>query len=286
IHNGADDNASGSSGVAELAEYFVKNPLRRPILFMTFSAEERGLLGSADFVKNGPLATENMYVMLNCDMIGRSRGYLFVGGLGTALELNETLEDLLDGKRLGLELELSQSGEAPSDNTSFYRADVPALFFFTNIHDDYHMPGDDADKIDYAGEVKVLELIRDIAGSLDQRDDRLTFQTAPGMGMPADFNDRMMSQYGKIAERAKNRGRLGINADSSEGGLLIIRVREESAAARAGLQVGDVLVSLSGRATTDKEQLRRAMGGKLKGEVVTAVYLHAGNEHNIEITLQ
>jgi len=284
IHNGADDNASGSSGVAALAEWFAAHPARRPIVFLTFSAEERGLLGSKAFVKQEIIPVKEMYAMINCDMIGRSvDDYLYIGGLGTADEFHPLLDKLFDG--CGMNLELGDAGEAPSDNTSFYNAGVPALFFFTNIHSDYHMPGDDIDKINYQGEVKVLELIRDVVGKLDAHDQALKFHKRPGMAMPKDFNEKMMEHYMAISKRSQNRGKLGLSLEEHEDGLTVTRVRENSAAAQAGLLKGDVLQVVNGRKTSSTDDLRRAMGGLLKGEKMKVSYQRDDASVTVEVTL-
>ncbi|RMH04045.1 MAG: M28 family peptidase [Planctomycetota bacterium] len=290
IHNGADDNASGSAGVAELAEWFVAHPIRRPILFMTFDAEERGLLGSAAFVRSGPLARDRIWAMINMDMIGRSGdGYLFVGGLGTAEEFHELLDPVL--ARSGLRLESKDPGEAPSDNSSFFLAGIPSLFFFTNVHEDYHMPSDDADKIDYPGEVKILELIRDCVLALDRRDGPLTFRDERGMAMPDDFWKRNNEHMRRVFERQRRRGRLGLSVAEAEdgedlGGLRITRVREDSGAAAAGLAAGEILVEVAGRPVASRNDLRRALGGRLKGEKVEVAVRGAdGALRRVEVEL-
>lgn len=194
IHNGADDNASGTAGVLELAAWFAAHPTPRPILFVCFTAEERGLWGSQAFVANPPVPREQIHAMLNLDMIGRSQDdYLFVGGTGTALEFEEFLPALFDATPLSIES--SPRGEAPSDNTPFYKAGIPALFFFTGIHEDYHLPGDDAGKVAYGATVHILELVRTIAASINGSSARLTFEESPGMGMPAGFMRQMMGHY-------------------------------------------------------------------------------------------
>ena len=286
IHNGADDNASGSSGVAELAEYFAKRPLRRPVLFMTFGAEESGLLGSKAFVDSGPIPRERLWAMINLDMIGRSvDDYLFVGGLGTALEFHEILDEILDHSSLSLEIK--DEGQAPSDNTSFYLAEIPALFFFTHIHEDYHLPSDDAERINYDGAVKILELVREVMEALDGYDGALTFEEAPGQAMPDDFGKRMMEHFQRIQEKRRNRGRLGLSVgELVEEGLLVSRVSSSSAAEAAGLRAGDVLARIDGKEVRSREDLRRALGGKQKGAQIRVEVFRDGRPMGFAVTLK
>jgi|MDSW01.1.fsa_nt_gb hypothetical protein len=284
IHNGADDNASGTSGVLELAEYFASNPLEHPIIFMTFSAEERGLLGSKALLDSGVLPNENILFMINLDMIGRMQeDYLFIGGLGTAKELHEQLDPIFEGSKLNLELD--DRGEAPSDNTSFFNAGIPALFFFTNIHDDYHMPGDDAHLINYDGEVEILGLVEKVTRQLDKMDS-LTFVNYGGMGMPSNFDDKMRNHYRKIMQRSAMKGKLGIRANVTEDGLVLSRVSENSAAEEAGLRTGDLLISVNDLKVTSMELLRRALAGGLKGDKVTMVISRDGTKSIIEAELK
>jgi hypothetical protein len=284
IHNGADDNASGTSGVLELAEYFAANPLEHPIIFMTFSAEERGLLGSKALVESNVLDNEKIMFMINLDMIGRlAEDYLFVGGLGTATELHGLLDPVFEAS--DLELELDDRGEAPSDNTSFFHAGIPALFFFTNVHEDYHMPGDDADKINYKGEVRVLNLVTKVVGTLDATNS-LEFVNLGGMGMPSDFEERMRDHYRMIMQRSSLKGKLGIRADVEGDALTISLVRESSAAAEAGVQLGDTLVEVNGKSITSMKTLRYALAGGLRGEEVTLVVIRDGNKTNLAATLK
>lgn len=285
IHNGADDNASGASGVLELAEYYAAHPMKHSMIFMTFSAEERGLLGSKHLVESGILPNDDILFMVNLDMIGRlTDSKLFVGGLGTAEELHHHLDPIFQAN--DMDLELDDRGEAPSDNTSFFHGGIPAMFFFTNIHEDYHMPSDDADRINYKGEVRVLNLVQEVVAKLDN-ESSLTFVNHGGMGMPKDFMTRMGDHYQRIAQRKSMKGKLGVRTGDVIGsGLEVASVREGSAAAEAGLQDGDVLLRVNGRDTIDMDQLRRALAGGLKGEEVSLKVKRGQETVNLTATLQ
>ncbi len=291
IHNGADDNASGTAAMLELAEWYAAHPPNHSLIFIGFSAEERGLNGSRALVEAGgtmapddggalaveeapALPLERIDAMLNLDMVGRSEdGYLFVGGLGTAEEFHDLLGPVFE--RSDLRLELSDLGEAPSDNTSFYHAGIPALFLFTNVHEDYHMPSDDPEKIHYEEEVRILGLAREMVDALD-RAGRLTFREAPGMGMPADFQQRMGEHFRRIAERQDQRGRFGVRVDAGGAGLLVSDVSAGSAAEEAGIAPGDRLLRMNGRDLHTIADLRRALGGGMKGDEVRFVLLRDG----------
>ncbi|MCH2101840.1 MAG: M28 family peptidase [Planctomycetes bacterium] len=289
IHNGADDNASGTSGALELAEYFAANPLRHPILFVTFDAEERGLLGSEAIVRDKVVDPENMLFMMNLDMIGRlTNDYLFVGGIGTAEELDGLLKPIF-GATEGFDFEFHPGGEAPSDNTNYYRAGVPAMFFFTHIHLDYHLPEDDVDKINYKGAVRILQLAISTLSKIDTID-QLTYvqQTRKeAAGTPKDFSQRMVDHMRNIAERREKRGRLGVRPGNADGmGMPIESITSESAAELAGLQANDVLLSIDGFRTVDRDSLRRALAGKFKGTEIRVVFLRNGERMSITATMK
>lgn len=284
IHNGADDNASGTAGVMELAEWYSAHPPRHSVIFIGFSAEERGLLGSQHLVDEKVVPLADIVGMVNLDMIGRSHGYLFVAGLGTAVEFRALLNPIFDRVK-DLRLELNDLGEAPSDNTSFYHGGVPSIFFFTHVHDDYHMPGDDADKIDYAGELRVLQLVRESVDAMDAAP-KLTFQKADGMGMPADFNARMGQHYSLIAKRQEMRGKLGVVADEAIGGLAVTSVSAGSAAEAVGIVTGDLLKQVNGREVHNLVDLRRALGGAMRGDSVTLLLVRGGESLSLQATLK
>ncbi|MDH3269310.1 MAG: M28 family peptidase, partial [Ignavibacteria bacterium] len=172
IHNGADDNSSGTTGVLELAEKFasVKGQLKRSIAFFTFSGEELGLLGSNYLVKNLPFPAEDAITMINMDMIGRLKdSSLIVYGTGTSSNWKDILNK---HNSYGFKLSFNDEGFGPSDQSSFYGAKIPVLFFFTGTHEDYHKPSDDADKINFIGEQEILEYVYDVAVDIDDNPER------------------------------------------------------------------------------------------------------------------
>src|SRR2546422_9776428 len=160
IHHGADDNASGTAGVLELARLAAKNKQswKRSILFMTFAGEELGLLGSSYFANHPTIPLANAAAMINMDMIGRmTNDRLFVGGVGTSPNFKPWLEDF--NKTVGLKLDYSDSGFGSSDHTSFNAKKIPVLFIFSGLHTDYHKPSDTYDKINAEGAVRILSLV-------------------------------------------------------------------------------------------------------------------------------
>ncbi|HEX9615043.1 MAG TPA: M28 family peptidase, partial [Bacteroidota bacterium] len=173
IHNGADDNASGTAGLLELAEYFGarREQLKRGMLFLAFTGEERGLLGSAYYVKNPVLPLEKSIAMINMDMIGRPQnGKLIVYGMGTspgfeALVRKHNADSTLD-------LKLLPDGFGPSDHSSFYGSKIPIFHFFTDLHSDYHKPSDDWNTINYDGMDKVVGVIAAVSADLNSQPER------------------------------------------------------------------------------------------------------------------
>ncbi|MBK9099151.1 MAG: M28 family peptidase [bacterium] len=172
IHNGADDNASGTTGVLEIAEKFAsqKDKLKRSIAFFAFSGEELGLLGSNYLVNNLPFPAEDAITMVNMDMIGRLKdSSLIVYGTGTSSNWKDILNN---HNKYGFKLTFNDEGFGPSDHSSFYGKKIPVLFFFTGTHEDYHKPSDDTEKINFAAEENILNYVYDIVADIDQNPER------------------------------------------------------------------------------------------------------------------
>ncbi|MDQ3696873.1 MAG: M28 family peptidase, partial [Gemmatimonadota bacterium] len=181
IRNGADDNASGTAAVIELARILSRSPPKRSIIFATFSAEELGLLGSQHLVDNFPVPLSRVVAMLNFDMVGRLRDEkLIVYGTGTATELPAILDSVNSahstaGAPAPLDVRGMSDGFGPSDHSSFYAKDIPVLHFFTDIHEDYHRATDDSEKVNIAGTARVIAYAERIVRRIADGPERLTF---------------------------------------------------------------------------------------------------------------
>jgi len=233
IHHGADDNASGTAGLLELARIFSaqRGQLRRSVIFIAFSAEESGLIGSNAYVNTPAAPLADTVAMLNLDMVGRLRGNkLMVGGIGTSPEFRNLVESLKNG----FTLQLSEDGFGPSDHSSFYAKRVPVLFFYSGSHEDYHKPSDTADKINYEGQAKIVGFVAEIARAIDRGDARPAYALARSQSSGRSTGFRVY--LGTVPNYAE-----------SNDGMLLDAVREDSPASKAGLKAGDKIVKLAGR---------------------------------------
>jgi len=251
IHHGADDNASGTAGLIELARLFSvqRSKLKRTLIFIAFGGEEEGLLGSNYYV-NHPLAPlTNTVGMINMDMIGRMKDRkLIIGGVGTAKEWRGMIEP-----EKSFALTLNEDGVGPSDHSSFYLKQVPVLFFWTGTHNDYHKPSDTWDKINYTDEAKILGFVARIVRDIDGADKRLTYTTAK-----SDPTQRASSFRVYL-------GTIPNYADSNEG-MLLDGVREDSPAAKAGLKAGDRIVKIGNRDVKNVYDYTYALGEMKAGQ--------------------
>jgi Zn-dependent M28 family amino/carboxypeptidase len=245
IHHGADDNASGTAAVLELARVLAEHrqQLKRSIIMASFSGEEEGLLGSAAYTRNPPVPLSSTVAMINMDMIGRLRlNMLMVSGTATSPAWKPLLEELnkkdVAGRADGgagngrFKLALGDDGYGPSDHQSFYIRDIPVLFFFTGSHDDYHKPSDTADKINAEGIKQVAELVGEVAIRVADEPSRIAFTKVKKESKPAAGGFRVyLGTVPNYAEQAD--------------GLKLDGVRPDSPAERAGLKAGDIVVKLS-----------------------------------------
>jgi aminopeptidase YwaD len=242
VHPGADDNASGTAGVLELAQYFsAQRKPKRGILFITFAGEELGLLGSGYYANHPELPIQNAVTMINMDMIGRLRdGKLYIGGVGTGTGLRADLDAV--APRYNLHPDYSDnSGYGSSDHTSFTSKQVPVLFFFSGLHGDYHKPSDTWDKINATGAVEVLQFIADVASRIDSASDRPKFVRVDEKFNPHTGGDVSISSSNSASGYGPYFGSIPDFAEPPTG-VRFADIRAGSPAAVAGLKAGDILV--------------------------------------------
>ena len=252
IHNGADDNASGVAVLLDLANKIKGAELSKNYLFITFSGEEMGLLGSNFFTKNPTLDLDEVSYMLNLDMVGRLREdkTLSVSGTGTS----PIWPQVLNASNPGFKLVLNESGVGPSDHTSFYLQDIPVLHFFTGQHEDYHKPTDDAEKLNYEGMRMISSYLFNLVKELDD-DQKLTFRKTK--------NESEEVPRFKVA--------LGVVPDYlfDGKGMWIDGISEDKPAQKAGLQKGDIVVQLGDSTVVDMMSYMRALSAFEPGDTTT-----------------
>ena len=266
IHNGADDNASGVAILLNLAAKLKKKNTNNNYLFITFSGEEMGLLGSNYFVKNPTIDTKKVSYMINMDMVGRLKkdSALAVYGTGTSPIFKQTLKSHNDNFKLIQQ----ESGVGPSDHTSFYLADIPVLHFFTGQHEDYHKPSDDAEKLNYEGMETISKYIFNII---------------------SDLNDNGKLPFRKTKNESEETPRfkvgMGVIPDYMfDGkGMRIDGISEEKPAQKAGLQKGDVVIKLGDSAVIDMMSYMRALSVFKKGDKSKVIVKRGKKEVEKEI---
>jgi len=309
IHHGADDNASGVAGLLELARIFASSESPRPrrtIVFIAFSGEEEGLLGSSYYVNHPLRPLENTVAMINMDMIGRMKNNkLIVGGVGTAEGWRDVIAisnlqskpiavaELANPARTpgkvtlvigangqlssaiihtqGFDLTLNEDGYGPSDHSSFYAKKVPVLFIWTGTHEDYHKPSDTADKINYEDEAHILSFVARIMRSIDANDARPVYTVAKSESQGRTMGFRVFL------------GTIPNYADSGDG-LLLDGVRDDSPAAKAGIKAGDRIVKLAGRDVHNVYDYTYALGELKAGQEYEVELLRNGERMKLKVT--
>ncbi|HOZ79965.1 MAG TPA: M28 family peptidase [Ferruginibacter sp.] len=252
IHNGADDNASGTAALIELSKMLKASKLKNSnYLFIAFSGEELGLFGSKFFVEHPTVDLSTVNYMINMDMVGRlndSTHALTVGGYGTSPSWGQTLT----AKDKFITVKFDSSGSGPSDHTSFYRKDIPVLFFFTGLHTDYHKPSDDADRINYTGELMVLKYIYK------------AIELNNGKGKPVFTKTREM----QTGTSTRFKVTLGIMPDYSftGDGVRADGVSAGKIAEKAGMKAGDIIVQIGDHSFADMQGYMEALSKFKKGD--------------------
>jgi hypothetical protein len=280
IHPGADDNASGTAGVLELARLLAprKGQLQRGILFANFAGEELGLLGSAEWVREPTLPLGKGVAMINMDMIGRIKDEkVFIGGTGTGA----TFKDLLDQEKskFPFHVEYSASGYAASDQTSFVGKKIPVLFFFSGLHSDYHKPSDTWDKINAPDAAKLLDFIDDVALKVDSAKERVAFvavkEDQPSGQAAAGGGGGYGPYFGSIPDFGQE-----------ENGVKFSDVRPGSPAAKAGFKAGDVLVQFGDKPIHNLYDFTDALRRSKVGDVVNVKVMRDGKPISAPVKLE
>ena len=270
IHNGADDNASGTSAMIELAFQLKGNKAKHyNYLFIGFSAEELGLNGSKYFVENPTISLNTVNYMINMDMVGRmndSTKTITIGGYGTSPSWQNMIAAV---KKKSFSVKFDSSGTGPSDHTSFYRKDIPVLFFFTGLHTDYHKPSDDADKINYVGMAQIVRFIQEMIEN-DRTPNKLVFTKT---------REQQTSTSTRFSVS------MGIMPDYSYGGtgVRVDGVTDNRPAKKAGLLGGDIVKQLGDYKTSSVEAYMQALSKFKKGDKTTAVVSRGDKELTFEI---
>jgi len=272
IHNGADDNASGTSAMLAIARHMVSRlagaKSHRQVLFMGFSAEERGLLGSQHYVKNPVIPLESTVAMVNLDMVGRLRdNELTIYGTGSA----PTFDGLVEKANEPYEFNLFKvpSGYGPSDHQSFYTAGVPVLFFFTGLHDNYHRPTDDFDKIEFGGLIRITDIVSDVTYELATREQR--------------------PEYAETEKRVRVRRQItaymGISLANRQGSVVISGLVQGAPAERAGLKAGDLLQKLGDKSVKSSQEVLEFMRSRSPGQKMPVTVMRDGESISATIDL-
>ncbi|MBX3145375.1 MAG: M28 family peptidase [Gemmatimonadales bacterium] len=275
IHNGADDNASGTAALLDIARRFAAAPAKRTVVLVAFSGEEFGLLGSAAYVRSAPVSMERTVAMVNLDMVGRLRNdRLLVFGSETATEFPAMLDSLNGTHRF--DLHYSGDGFGRSDQQSFYLARKPVLHMFTDLHEDYHRPSDDWDKINLPGLVRVAAYTTDVVRAIADRRTPLTFV----MGAPPAHSGAaaapVSAGYGAY---------LGSIPDMGSGGpgVRLSGVRPGSPADQAGLAEGDVLLRIGDFEIADLQAMTDALRSYKPGESAVVRYRRGADERSTTV---
>lgn len=292
IHNGADDNASGTAVLMEVArllgERSRKQPLPRRILFLAFTAEEQGLVGSEYYVRNPLIPLEQTVAMLNLDMVGRLRkDQLTVYGTGTAPQFNEYLTPLESD--YAFRFTRKKDGYGPSDHASFYGQRIPVLHFFTGFHPEYHRPADDFDKLNVEGMRRIAEMVADLAIDVAEAETRPTYnKTSESFSISSLLPSR--SGKGRKSPGTSNGDTvyLGVfcEAKAETDGLKVKQVIAESPAEKGGLRTGDLIQRLNEQPVGSHEELAGRVRQLKSGDEISLHVLRGPLELDITVTLE
>lgn len=277
IHNGADDNASGVAALIELAKVIAQNPPKRSVVFVSFTGEELGLLGSNYFVNNSPIDLNKVSLMINLDMVGRLKNnILYAIGTGSAEQLDGIISEL--DMNDSLSITKSESPIGSSDQTSFYIKQVPSIMFFTGVHQDYHRPTDDWDKINYEGMDKVVNFISKLIYEVGNRNEKLKYVKTSGNMDPNNTSGRGMGgiKFGIIP-----------NFETSKEGLKIAGTTPNTPAEKAGLKENDIIIQIDDYKVMNIQDFMGVLRDHYKpGDEVKIKFLRDGKINETKVKLE
>ncbi|MCA9132868.1 MAG: M20/M25/M40 family metallo-hydrolase [Planctomycetales bacterium] len=281
VHNGADDNGSGTATLLEVARRLAGEPAtdQRGILFMAFTAEERGLLGSKYYVRHPRWPLESTVAMVNMDMVGRlEHNSLTVYGTGTAVGFEAMIERF--NQTAQFRLDKQPAGFGPSDHASFYEVGIPVLHFFTGLHNDYHRPSDDIEKVNIEGMARIATMVSEAVREL------ATTETRPQLiqSSAVAVIDRGLNPGAASGGRAP-RAILGIQLDAASDLPRVHAISPGGPALNAGLRSGDLIVQIDEQAIQTSNDLRRVLGSKKPGDQVQLQVQRGAENLNVQITL-
>jgi Peptidase family M28/PDZ domain/PA domain len=277
IHHGADDNASGTSGLLELADGLGRNreQLKHSIVFIAFAGEETGLLGSNYYTAHPAVLLDQTLAMINMDMIGRvSKNKLYVGGAGTSPGFKQLVEEA--NRSANFDLTYSASGYGASDHMAFTVNGIPVLFFFSGLHSDYHKPSDTWDKINAVGGARVVQLVAKVVGALDDLNERPQFVRVAEPTLPALGGG---SGYGPYFGSIPDFGEI-------EHGVKFADVRDGSPAAKAGLRAEDILIEFDGKKIENLYDFTYALRAHKPCDKVIVTVLRSNTRVTRDVTLE
>lgn len=279
VHNGADDNASGTAALFHIAAQLAANPPARTVVFIAFDGEELGLIGSGHYTKNPIYPLSGTLAMINLDMVGRlNNNRLIVYGTGTAREFPRMLDSL--NWFASFDLREVDDGYGPSDQSSFYAAKRPVLHIFTDLHEDYHRATDDWEKINLDGLKRVVDFTAGVTTSLANRPTALTYVDLPPPALAHNTNGAPIGRgYGAYL------GSIPDMAGTPGGGVRLTGVRAGSPAEKAGLRAGDVITAVGDRQIRDLQALTDALRAHQPGDVVPMRFRREGADQTVSVTL-
>jgi len=275
IHPGADDNASGTAGLLEIAQKLTskKSHLKRSVILIGFDAEEKGLLGAKFFVDHPPVPLENLTAMLNMDMIGRmADSSSNVGGVGTSPIFEPMLDSLSQNRPFTINM--TKPGYGPSDHAAFYGKDIPVLFFFSGVHSDYHKPSDTWDLINLGGEKAIVDLVYDVAYHLARLDERPAFTEAGPKQGRARKNTKFKVTFGIVPAYGSTKEGLEVDGLS----------KADGPAAKAGIKKGDLITSMNGKSVKDIYEFMDRLGELKPGMTIPVMIDRRGEKMELSVS--